>query len=72
MSWFVQFTIAIIMIVFYIVISIELHVNPNLLDRQLLHSLGIGMFTTLFLIFWVLQYKEHNTLIYWRIIELFK
>lgn len=72
MSWFIQLTIAIIMIVFYIVISIELHVNPNLLDRQFLHSLGIGIFTTLLLIFWVLQYKEHNTFIYWRIVELFK
>lgn len=60
------------MIIFYIVIFKELRTNPNFLDRQLFYSLGVGMFTTLLIIFWILQYGIHHTIIYWRIVELFK
>ena len=60
------------MIIPYIVISRELRVNSNFLDRQLFYCFGVGMFISLLIIFWVLQYSIHHTILYWRIVELFK
>ena len=72
MPWFIQLIIAIVMITLYISISKVLCTNSNVLDRQLIHSLGLGMFSSLLFIFWIHQYSTHHTIIYWRIIELFK
>lgn len=72
MIWSIQLIIAVCIITFYIVIIIELYTNPSSLDRKLFYSLGVGMFTTLLIIFWILQYGIHHTIIYWRIVELFK
>lgn len=72
MPWHIQITVALFMIVLYIAIYRELQVNPNFLDRQLFYSLGIGLFSAFLLIFWILQYSVHHTIIYWRIVELFK
>lgn len=60
------------MLILYIAIYKGSQVSPNFLDKQLLYSLGIGLFVTFFIIFWILQYSIHHTIIYWRIIELFK
>lgn len=72
MPWFFQLIMAVFMVIFYIVIFKELRTNPNFLDRQLFYSLGVGMSISLLIIFWILQYSIHHTIIYWRIIELFK
>ena len=72
MPWHIQITVALFMIVLYIAIYRELQVSLNFLDRQLFYSLGIGLFSTFLLIFWILQYSVHHTIIYWRIVELFK
>lgn len=72
MPWFFQLIIAVFMVISYIAIFKELRTNPNFLDRRLFYSLGVGMFTTLLIIFWILQYGIHHTIIYWRIVELFK
>lgn len=71
MPWSIQLIIAVCIITLYIAFK-ELCPNSNHLARLLYYSLGVGMFSTLFLVFWLLQYNEHNTIIYWRIIELFK
>ena len=60
------------MVMLYITIFKELHTNSNFFDRQLYYSLGVGISITLLIIFWILQYSIHDTIIYWRIIELFK
>lgn len=72
MPWFIQLIMVIFMIVLYIAISKELRSNSNVLDRRLIHSLGLGMFSSLLFIFWIHQYSTHHTIIYWRIVELFK
>ena len=72
MSWYTQLIIAMSMVIFYITIFRELRNNSNFLYRRLLNSFGIGMFSLLLMIFWTYQYSIHNTIIYWRIIELFK
>ena len=72
MTWIIQLMIAIFMIVLYISISKELRIDSNVLDRRLIHSLGLGMFSSLLFIFWIHQYSTHHTIIYWRIVELFK
>ncbi len=72
MIWIIQLMIAIFMTVLYISISKELRTNSNVLDRQLIHSLGLGIFSLLLFIFWIYQYSTHHTIIYWRIVELFK
>ena len=72
MPWHVQITVALFMVVLYIAIYRGSQVSRNFLDRQLFFSLGIGLFIAFFLIFWILQYSIHHTIIYWRIIELFK
>ncbi len=72
MPWFIQLIIAVFMTVLYISISKELHSNSNVLGRRLIYSLGLGMFSSLLFIFWIYQYSTHHTIIYWRIIELFK
>ena len=59
------------MAIIYIVISRDLRTNPKSLDRQLVYSLGVGMFSAFLLIFWIFQYSIHHTIIYWRIVELF-
>lgn len=51
MTWIIQLMIAIFMIVLYISISKELRINSNILDKQLIHSLGLGMFSSLLFIF---------------------
>lgn len=72
MSWYIQLIVAIFMVMFYSFVSRELRNNSNFLYRRLLNSFGIGMFSLLLMIFWTYQYSIHNTIIYWRIIELFK
>ena len=72
MTWVIQLMIAVFMTVLYISISKELRTNSNVLDRQLIHSLGLGIFSSLLFIFWTYQYSTHHTIIYWRIVELFK
>ena len=72
MLWLIQLMIAVFMTVLYISISKELRSNSNVLDRRLIYSLGLGMFSSLLFIFWIYQYSTHHTIIYWRIIELFK
>lgn len=72
MPWFIQLIIAIVMITLYISISKVLCTNFNFLDKRLFCSLGIGMFSLFLLIFWMCQYNTHHTIIYWRIVELFK
>ena len=72
MPWFFQLIMAIFMVMLYITIFKELRTNSNFFNRQLYYSLGVGMSITLLIIFWILQYSIHNTIIYWRIIELFK
>lgn len=72
MIWIIQLMIAIFMTVLYISISKELRTNSNVLDRRLIHSLGLGMFSSLLFIFWIYQYSTYHTIIYWRIVELFK
>ena len=72
MPWFFQLIMTIFMVMLYTTIFKELHTNPNFLNRRLYYSIGVGMSITLLIIFWILQYSIHNTIIYWRIIELFK
>ena len=72
MTWIIQLMIAIFMTVLYISISKELRINSNVLDRRLIHSLGLGIFSSLLFIFWIYQYSTYHTIIYWRIVELFK
>ena len=72
MTWIIQLMIAVFMTVLYISISKELRTNSNILDRRLIHSLGLGIFSLLLFIFWIHQYSTHNTIIYYRIVELFK
>lgn len=72
MCWHIQLEAAILMVIFYIVIFIAAHATSNHLVRLLYYSLGVGMFSTLFLIFWTIQYSIHHTILYWRITELFK
>lgn len=72
MPWFIQLIIAVFMTVLYISISKELSSNSNVLSRRLIYSLGLGMFSSLLIIFWIYQYSTHHTIIYWRILELFK
>ena len=59
------------MAIIYIVISRDLRTNPKSLDRQLVYSLEVEMFSAFLLIFWIFQYSIHHTIIYWRIVELF-
>ena len=59
------------MAIIYIVISRDLRTNPKSLDRQLVYSLGVGMFSLFLLIFWLFQYSIYHTIIYWRIVKLF-
>lgn len=72
MIWSIQLIIVVCIITFYIVIIIELHTDPSFLNRQLFYSLGIGVFSTLLIMFWILQYSIHHTILYWRIIKLFE
>lgn len=72
MIWIIQLMMAIFMTVLYISISKELRTNSNVLVRQLIHSLGLGMFSSLLFMFWIYQYSTYHTIIYWRIVELFK
>ena len=72
MLWFIQLMIVVFMTVLYISISKELRSNSNVLSRRLIYSLGLGMFSSLLFIFWIYQYSTHHTIIYWRIVELFK
>lgn len=72
MTWIIQLMIAVFMTVLYISISKELRNNSNILDRRLIYSLGLGMFSSLLFIFWIHQYDVHHTILYWRIVEFFK
>lgn len=51
MTWIIQLMIAVFMTVLYISVSKELRINSNVLDRRLIHSLGLGMFSSLLFIF---------------------
>ena len=72
MTWIIQLMIAIFMIVLYISVSKDVRINSNVLDRQLIHRLGLGMFRSLLFIFWIHQYSTYHTIIYCRIVELFR
>lgn len=72
MCWHIQLEVAILMAIFYIAIFIVAHTTSNRLGRRLCYSLGVGIFSMLFLIFWIFQYSIHHTIFYWRITELFK
>ena len=72
MPWNIQLMVAIFMVMFYSFVLRELRNNSNFLYKLLLNSFGIGIFSLLLIIFWSYQYSIHNTIIYWRIIELFK
>lgn len=72
MPWFIQLIMAIFMIILYIVIFMGVYTSSSYLDKRLFYSFGIGMYSTLLLLFWILQYSIHNTIIYWRIVELSK
>lgn len=72
MPWFIQLIMAIFMIILYIVIFMVVYTSSSYLDKRLFYSFGIGMYSTLLLLFWILQYSIHNTIIYWRIVELSK
>ena len=72
MTWIIQLMMAVVMTVLYISISKELRNSSDILDKRLIHSLGLGMFSSLLFIFWIHQYSTHHTIIYWRIVELFK
>lgn len=63
MPWFIQLIMAIFM---------GMYISSSYLDKRILYSFGIGTYSTLLLLFWILQYSIHHTIIYWRIIELFK
>lgn len=71
MPWSLQLIIAVCTITLYIVFK-ELCSSSDHLARLLYYSLGVGMFSALFLIFWTFQYSIHHTILYWRIVELFK
>lgn len=72
MPWYIQLIVAIFIVMFYSFVLRELRNNSNFLYKRLLNSFGIGIFSLLLIIFWSYQYSIHNTIIYWRIIELFK
>lgn len=72
MPWLTQLITAVFMVIFYIAVFIAAHATSNLLVKGLYYSLGAGMFGMLFLIFWMFQYSIHHTILYWRIVELFK
>lgn len=72
MLWFIQLIMAIFMIILYIAIFMGMYTSSSYSDKQILYSFGIGTYSTLLLLFWILQYSIHRTIIYWRIIELFK
>ena len=60
------------MVILYITLFMGILTSSNSSDRRLFYSLGIGMFSLFLLIFWIFQYSTYNTIIYWRIVELFK
>jgi len=72
MPWFIQLIMAIFMIILYIAIFMGMYTSSSYSDKRILYSFGIGTYNTLLLLFWILQYSIHHTIIYWRIIELFK
>lgn len=72
MPWFIQLIMAIFMIILYIAIFMGLYTSSSYSDKRIFHSLGIGMFSAFLLIFWIFQYSTYHTIIYWRIVELFK
>lgn len=72
MPWYIQIILTLFMVVLYIAISMGILTSSKFSDRRLFYSLGIGMFSSFLLIFWIFQYSTYNTIIYWRIVELFK
>ena len=72
MPWFIQLIMAIFMIILYIAIFMGMYTSSSYSDKRILYGFGIGTYSTLLLLFWILQYSIHHTIIYWRIIELFK
>lgn len=71
MSWYIQIVLALFMVILYITVYMGILTSSNFSDRRVFYSLGVGMFSTLLLIFWIFQYSTHHTVIYWRIVELF-
>lgn len=71
MPWFIQLIMAIFMIILYIAIFMGLYTSSNYSDKRLFYSFGIGTYSTLLLLFWVLH-SIHHTILYWRVVELFK
>lgn len=72
MPWFIQLIIAIFMIKLYIAIFMGLYTSSSYSVKRLFYSFGIGTYSTLLLLFWILQYSIHHTILYWRVVELFK
>lgn len=61
MPWFIQLIIAIFMIILYIAIFMGMYTNS---DKRIFYSFGIGTYSTLLLLFWILQYSIYHTIIY--------
>lgn len=72
MPWYIQIILAVFMVVLYIATFMGILTSPNSSDKRIFYSLGVGIFSALLLIFWIFQYSTYHTIIYWRIVELFK
>lgn len=72
MPWYIQIVLALFMIVIYIAIFMGILTSSNSSDKRTFYSFGVGMFSAILLIFWIFQYSTYHTIIYWRIVELFK
>lgn len=59
MPWFIQLIMAIFMIILYIAIFMGMYTSSSYLDKRILYSFGIGTYSTLLLLFWILQYSIH-------------
>ena len=60
MPWFIQLIMAIFMIILYIAIFMGMYTSSSYSDKRILYSFGIGTYSTLLLLFWILQYSIHE------------
>lgn len=64
--------LGIVMIVLYIIFKIKL-LNETQIEYKVLYLVGgLVIFTVIWAVLWTLNIAKYNTIIYWRIIELFK
>ena len=63
--------LGIIIIVLYIIFKRLLNETQDRY-KVLYISTGLGIFTTIWILLWALNIAKYNTIIYWRIVELFK